>query len=67
MADFRVVNHGTMWTITALTEPAIEWMDENVETPSWGGTPATGITGDWRPMRDLAAGIEAEGFELEVA
>src|SRR3954447_20090520 len=34
-ADFRLTYHGTITTITPLSEACREWLDENVEIEAW--------------------------------
>jgi len=60
--DFTVEDLGTMWQITAHTQAAQEWVDENVgEIDPILGT-SDSFLGDWRPMRDIARGMVDAGL-----
>lgn len=55
-ADF-----GTVWTIKAVSDDAKAFANENFPVEDWMGTPEN-FTTDWRPARDIAYRLAAEGF-----
>jgi hypothetical protein len=61
--DFLVANHGTVWTIVANTEAAIEFAHENFAIEPWMGT-AERFTTDHRPARNLVENLIREGFNV---
>jgi hypothetical protein len=61
--DFSVTNHGSVWTIEAVSPAAIEFAEENFAVPSWSGEP-TRFTTDWRPARDLCELLVREGWRV---
>lgn len=63
MPDFRITDHGTVWNIQAVSDLAKEFAREHFGVESWMGTPEN-FTTDWRPARDLADNLEAEGFDV---
>lgn len=53
----------TVWRITAESEAAKAFAEENFPVESWQGTPTSFAT-DWRPARDLCAQLAEEGFTI---
>jgi hypothetical protein len=51
----------TVWRITAESEAAKIYAEENFPVEDWQGTPENFVT-DWRPARDLCDRLEAEGW-----
>jgi len=64
MADFTAANHGTVWTIKAVSDEAKSFADTNFAVEDWMGV-SSNFTTDWRPARDIANNLEAAGFEVE--
>jgi hypothetical protein len=58
--DFRVTNHGTIWTFVPLTPRAAEIIEE-FGLEDWQRLP-DGFAVDHRPARALAEQLEGEGF-----
>jgi len=63
-SDFKVLNHGSVWTIKAVSEDAKAFAEGNFPVEDWQGTP-TNFTTDWRPARDLVEILQAEGWRVE--
>ena len=63
--DVRVENHGTIATITALTEAAREWVAENIECEPWQMF-AGSVCAEPRYVQAIIDGMEADGLEVEV-
>ena len=63
-ADFEVVDHGTIVQIVAHSEVAINWIDENVDAPSymWNGTV---LNIEHRFADAIIAGLIDDGLEGE--
>lgn len=59
--DLVVRNLGTMWQISAISEEGRTWVEERVHIEPLFGNPAS-FLGDWRPMRDIALGAQADGL-----
>ena len=65
MPDFRIVNHGSVSTVLALSEAAQAWAQENIAVPDFCGSP-THFVNDTRPVYDLMEPIAAnEGFDVD--
>jgi hypothetical protein len=63
VSDFRVTNHGTLWTFTPLTLAAADWWDDHVHTEQWqrwGG----GYAVDQHMVDPLIFAITQEGLRL---
>ena len=62
LADFEVLNHGTIVQVIALTDEAKDWINDNVDAPSymWNGTI---LNIEHRMAGDIIAGMEADGLE----
>jgi hypothetical protein len=63
--DFSITDHGTVWTIHAVTRDALMFADENFDVPDWAGVP-THFTTDWRPARDICERLVNDGFNVEI-
>lgn len=63
MADFLLANHGSILTLTPLTQPARDWQAEHLsgpETQTWGrGTVIEPRY--WAPIKE---GIESDGLTV---
>jgi hypothetical protein len=63
--DYHVTNHGTIVTITPLTQDAADWIDENVATEDWqwmGGALAI----EPRYAGELLYGMQEDGLTSNV-
>jgi len=59
--DFRVIHHGSVYTVHPLTAEAQQWWDDHVEpTPALGN----GYAVEPRFLETLVTGIEADGFTI---
>lgn len=63
--DVRVENHGTIATITALTEAAHEWVAENIACEPWQYF-AGSVCAEPRYVQAIIDGMQADGLEVEV-
>lgn len=63
MTDFAITDHGSVWSIRALSQQAKDFARENFEVEPWMGSPES-FTTDWRPARDIVENLEAEGFNV---
>jgi hypothetical protein len=64
MADFSVLDEGSLIIVTPNNEEAQAWLDDNVitgETQFWG----RGIVVEPRYYNDLTHGIVGSGFTIE--
>ena len=61
-ADFEVVVHGTIVQIIALSQDAIDWINENVDAPPylWNGTV---LNIEHRYADAIIAGLVDDGLE----
>lgn len=65
MPDFRIINHGSVSTVLALSEAAKAFAEENIAVPSFCGSP-THFVNDSRPVYDLMQQIAInEGFDVD--
>ena len=62
--DFRVVYHGTVTTITPLTDACREWLETNVEIEPWQRF-GVSIAIEPRYVDQLAISMIEEGLLLE--
>ena len=60
-ADFRITYHGTITTITPLSDACREWLEENVEIETWQRF-GTSIAIEPRYVQQLAEAMIEEGF-----
>src|SRR5437764_6123825 len=63
-ADFRVTYHGTITTITPLSDACREWVEENVEIEPWQRF-GTSIAIESRYVEQLAEAMIGEGLVIE--
>src|SRR5947207_13594464 len=63
-ADFRVTYHGTITTITPLSDACREWVEENVEIEPWQRF-GTSIAIEPRYVEQVAEAMIGEGFVME--
>ena len=64
--DLVIHNLGTMWQIDATSDEGRLWVEERVHIESLFGD-AERFLGDWRPMRDIALGAQADGLAVVMA
>lgn len=63
MPDFRIADQGSIVMVTPLTQPAKDWVEENVQLEGWqwlGG----GFAVEPRYVMSLASGIADAGLEM---
>ena len=60
-ADFRITYHGTITTITPLSDTCREWLEGNVEIETWQRF-GTSIAIEPRYVQQLAEAMIEEGF-----
>ena len=63
-ADFRVTYHGTITTITPLSDACREWVEENVEIEPWQRF-GTSIAIEPRYVEQLTDAMIDEGLVME--
>jgi hypothetical protein len=63
-ADFRVTYHGTVTTITPLSDRCREWLEENVEIEAWQRL-GSSIAVEPRYVDQLAEAMIEEGLVME--
>ena len=63
-ADFRVTYHGTITTITPLSDACREWVEENVEIEAWQRF-GNSIAIEPRYVEQVAEAMIGEGFVME--
>ena len=61
MADFDIIDHGTLVGFKPLNDEAQAWMDENVQSESWQFF-GHSLMVDHRMAQGLVDLIEEEGF-----
>lgn len=64
MADFRITNHGSVCSVSALSDDAKAFAEENFAVPDFCGTPIH-FTTDARPAALLMEQMQEQGFEIE--
>lgn len=62
--DFKVTNHGSVWTIQAMSPEAIAFAQDNIQVEGWMGL-SENFTTDWRYANDLVDRLAAEGWRVE--
>lgn len=64
MEDFVVANHGTIYTLLAVTEAAKAWVDENLpdDAQTFGGA----VVVEHRYIDDIVNGINADGLAVRL-
>ncbi len=66
MTDFRITDHGTVVSIEAVTDAAIEFAGEVfTQVQAWQGYPEN-FTTDWRAGQDIVNQLQADGFTVAV-
>jgi hypothetical protein len=63
-ADFRVTYHGTVTTVTTLTDACREWVEENVEIEPWQRF-GNAIAVEPHYVEQLAEAMIEEGLVME--
>ena len=63
--DFEFTEHGTVWTIEAISDEAISLANDNFGVADWQGIP-TRFTTDHRPAIALADKLIGEGWDINV-
>ncbi len=63
--DFIFTDHGTVWTIEAISDEAIELADGHFPVEEWQGVPAN-FTTDHRPAIALADKLIGEGWKIKL-
>ena len=63
-ADFRVTYHGTVTTVTPLSDRCREWLEENVEIEPWQRF-GNAIAVEPRYVDQLAEAMIEEGLVME--
>ena len=66
MTDILVANHGSIFVLTALTQPARDWVEEhifrgNAEVQRWGNS---GFVVEPRYVEAIIDGATSEGLEV---
>jgi hypothetical protein len=62
--DFRIRDHGTIWTFEPLTQAAVNWTEDNVDYEFPFGS--SGFYADHGPARHLFNAMSAEKFIIEL-
>src|SRR5438874_9978001 len=63
-ADFRITYHGTITTITPLSDACREWLEENVEIDTWQRF-GNSIAIEPRYVQQLAEAMIGDGLVIE--
>ena len=61
--DFQVTDHGSVWTIRAVSPAAIAFAQDSFEVEGWMGM-RENFTTDWRYAHDLVDRLVAEGWRV---
>ncbi len=61
--DFVAQDHGSIWSIVAVSKAAEQFAAENFAPEGWQGRPDN-FTTDWRAGRDLAERLMNEGWQV---
>ena len=66
--DFTFVDHGSIWLLTANTEPAQQWVEDHIpsEVTRWGAWPGQVVV-EHRFVLPILDGIEGDGLNVEVS
>ena len=62
--DVRIENHGSIFLFQVLTEVALNWFDENVESEPYMWT-GNRLAVEHRYAENLTNGLREEGFNCE--
>jgi hypothetical protein len=60
--DFQITYHGTVSTLDVLTEPAREWVENNVEAEPWQWFGERRLAIDPRSMETISTALLEAGF-----
>ncbi len=63
MKDFKLEDHGTVWTFEAMTAPAREYLNE-IGLEEWMKTAKDHFAMDKTPARHLACELLGQGFTV---
>ena len=63
MTDFQVTNHGSVWTIRAVSPEAVAFAQDQFAVESWQGI-SENFTTDHRAANDLVNRLIAEGWRV---
>ena len=61
--DFLVSDHGSVWTIRAVSPEAIAFAEDNFDVEGWQGF-SRNFTTDWRAAAQLAGRLSEEGWTV---
>lgn len=63
LPDATVEGHGTIYLVRPVSEAAVQWINEHVDTDAqrWG----TAIAVEHRYIRDIVDGMLADGLNVE--
>ena len=64
-ADFQIEDHGSICLVRPLNDAARDWLDEHVEAEGWQWM-GNALACEPRYLPDLADGIEADGFTVQL-
>lgn len=62
--DFTVTNHGSVWSIQAVSPEAIAFAQDCFDVEPWQGLPEN-FTTDWRAASALAERLMSEGWSVQ--
>ena len=63
--DFQFTNHGSVTTVEAISDAAIDLANDQFGVDDWQGIP-TRFTTDWRPAEVLASHLVSNGWSVHV-
>lgn len=63
--DFRVTQHGSVWSIKATSPEAVAFAQDHFEVEGWQGL-SENFTTDHRAGRDLVARLMEEGWRVAI-
>jgi hypothetical protein len=64
MPDFRIIHHGSVCTVLAISEQARAFAEENIAVPEFCGAPHHFVH-DTRPVMMLMEQMAEQGFEVD--
>lgn len=64
LIDVQITNNGSIFSFRLMTQAAKDWVEENVQTESYQFMGST-LHVEHRYARDLAAGMQEAGLEIE--
>ncbi len=62
--DVVVENHGSLYTFILCTQPARDWVEENVEIEGYMWTNRITFACEFRYARDLCLGMQHAGLKV---